>query len=95
MKIYKQEPAKLIRLKIDQFGSMSRYVNLEECTAGEVRDFLVKLIDSQNLSQFTGEKPVTIQIREAYGAKNGKAMSIRFTGLSCFETSELIVNSIK
>jgi len=95
MKIFKQQPIDLIRVRIYKDNEHVKYLNLCDTTADEVLEMCKQVILKQNLSPFATGKRTSIEVREAKGAKNGKAQSIPFKGLEVDETYELILNAIE
>ena len=96
MKLYTPPPPEpVIRLLIKKQGEVSRYLTLHQCTSEEAYNHIKKLIEAQNLSVFPNGDKINIQIREAIGAKNGKATFLSFYGMSTKELEDLIVNSLK
>lgn len=94
MKIYKKQPIYLIRIQIKRQGDSSTNITLCETTMDDVFNFLIKLISSNTTGIIEGRK-TTIEIREAWGGKNGKNKSFSFYGLSPKETEELILNHLQ
>lgn len=94
MKIYKHEPSVLIRLQIAKQGEQAEYLTLTETTSKEVDEFIRKIIEAQKISPFAVGRVTSINIREAIGAKNGKAKSISFRGLTPKETLDLILKEL-
>jgi len=95
MKIYKNpEPEKLVRITIKKQGVKNEYITVCQTTQAKVYDFVKKLIEKENLSPFSKGCTTNIQLREAVGAKNGKAISLSFKGLDPSHVHSLILKNI-
>ncbi len=94
MKIYEQKPAYLVRIQINRIGDDAQYLTFCDTTPKEVEDMCKALITGQDLSPFEMGHRTRIDIRESWGAKNGKSKSLSFKGLDTKQTFDLIVKHI-
>lgn len=95
MKIYKPEPADLVRLQISQQGTETEYLTLIETNQSDFKKWFIELINKNVKSNPFEKKRITkVYIREAIGGKNGKSISASFRGLNPKETIELIKNNL-
>ena len=94
MQIYEYHPIYFVRLSITQQNKQTEYLSLIDTTPEEVKSVLTNLIESQHISPFEKHK-TSINIREAWGAKNGKSTSISFRGLDPQQTVKLIKGHIQ
>ena len=95
MKIFEQTPTYVIRLQVTKTDEQSEYLTLCETTPAEVESMCINIIEKQNLSPFLQGLRTSINIREAWGSKNGRPISLSFKGISPKKTIELIKSHIK
>lgn len=95
MKIYKPEPADLVRLQISQQGTETEYLTLIETNPIEFKKWFTELINKKvKINPFQTKRLTRVYIRYAKGGKNGKSISASFRGLNPKETIELIKNNL-
>lgn len=95
MKIYEQKPTYVIRLQVTKSGEDSEYLTLCETNPSDVERMCIELIEKQNLSPFLQGTRTSINIREAWGSKNGRSISLSFKGINPKQTIKLIKSHIK
>ena len=92
MKLYKElSPPYLMRINIKKVGHKTEHIVLWDCTQDECYDFLRNLIAAQGLSPFVEGKATNVEIREAWGGENGKAVSFSFRGFDPKEIMAIIL----
>jgi hypothetical protein len=95
MKLYTPPPPdQVLRVCIKKQGHKAQYLTICDCTQRELYNHVKNLIEAQKLSVFQTRRQTNVQIREAIGANNGKAISLTFKGLDPDKVSELIVESL-
>ena len=94
MKLFNPLPTKVLRIRIYQDAKEVKYINVIEAEQDDLLDRFRNLIESQNLSPFQTGRRVSIEVRDCFGRKNGKAKSIAFKGLTVQQTYDLIYNYI-
>lgn len=95
MKIYKKKKDALIRIRITKKGELDQYLTLVDTNQQETFEYLCFIIENVKVPVTAFKGGMTnIQIREAIGGKNLKAISFSFKGLSTRDTYNLIVESI-
>lgn len=96
MKTYKEpEPPYLMRINIKRQPDKTEHITLCETTQKECYNFIKAVIKEQHLSIFQTGRVTNIEIREGFGAVNGRSVSLSFKGLGPAEVKELILDSIK
>lgn len=96
MRLYKAEPAHIIRITITKQNYVgAQYINLCDTTLEKAMLFVKKVIEEQKISPFEKGKVTSINFRDCIGSKNGKSQSLSFKGLSVDETYELIMSKFK
>jgi hypothetical protein len=95
MKLYNPVPDHIIRVNIKKRGCTTEHVNLTDCTQKKCYDTLIGIVKAQNLGPFKEGRHTNVEIREAEGSRNGKAISFSFYGLDPVQVKELILEYIK